>query len=355
MLKNLPDFSNRLITWYLQNKRSLPWRETRDPYLIWLSEIMLQQTRVGQGLPYYEKFVAAYPTVFDLANAKETEVLKLWQGLGYYSRARNLHHTAQFIASDLKGKFPGTYKDLLQLKGVGDYTASAIASICFGEPTAVVDGNVYRVLSRVFGIDTPINSSEGAKQFKVLAQELIDPDQPGNYNQALMEFGARQCVPSSPDCGDCIFSDRCWARQQKSVARLPVKINRTKIKVHHFNFIIPLSNDDKTILQQRIENGIWKNLFQFPLIDTDKPLHTPSLLKDPGFQELTSGWTVESLDRFNEKPLLHKLSHKDLYITFWIVRVSNLPEGAISFSEVAMYPVPVVLGRFISDFAPFQQ
>lgn len=355
MLKILPGFSNRLISWYLQNGRSLPWRETKDPYLIWLSEIILQQTRVAQGLPYYEKFVAAYPTVFDLANAKETEVLKLWQGLGYYSRARNLHHTAQYIASELNGEFPGTYKDLLQLKGVGDYTAAAIASICYQESTAVVDGNVYRVLSRVFGIDTPINSSLGAKQFKVLAQELIDRDQPGTYNQALMEFGARQCVPSAPDCGDCIFSDPCWAREQKSVARLPVKINRTKIRVHHFNFIIPLSNDGKTILHQRIESGIWKNLFQFPLIDTDKPLNTGLILKDPGFQEITSSWTVESLDRFNEKPLRHKLSHKDLYITFWIVRVAILPEEAISFSEVAQHPVSVVLGRFISDFAPFQQ
>ncbi len=355
MSKNLPGFSNRLISWYLQNKRSLPWRETKDPYLIWLSEIILQQTRVAQGLPYYKKFEAAYPTVFDLANAKETDVLKLWQGLGYYSRARNLHHTAQCIASEFKGEFPGTYKDLIKLKGVGDYTASAIASICYDEAAAVVDGNVYRVLSRVFGIDTPINSSKGAKQFKELAQELLVADQPGTFNQAIMEFGARHCIPSAPDCVNCIFSDNCWALKHKSVAQLPVKVKKTKIRVHHFNFIIPLSNDNKTFMRQRVENGIWKNLFQFPLIDKDKPLNEGSLLKDPGFQDLTSGWTVETIDRYNEQPILHKLSHKDLYITFWIAKVTNLPEQAISFSEVAKLPVPIILGRFISDFAPFQQ
>lgn len=355
MSKNPPDFSKILITWYLQNHRSLPWRETKEPYLIWLSEIILQQTRVTQGLPYYTKFVSAYPTVFDLANAKETDVLKLWQGLGYYSRARNLHYSARLIASERNGIFPDTAKDLLKLKGVGDYTASAIASICYNEAAAVVDGNVYRVLSRVFGIKTPIDSSEGIKEFKQLAQDLIDPEQPGTFNQALMEFGARYCVPSGPDCVNCIFSHKCWALQHQASDRLPVKFHKNKIKVHHFNFIIPLSQDGKTILHQRQEDGIWKNLFQFPLIDHPKELSAGSLLKLPDFQKLTTPWVTQSVTQYNERPILHKLSHKHLYITFWIVKVSNLPEEAISFSELTELPVPVVLERFISDFAPFQQ
>jgi A/G-specific adenine glycosylase len=355
MSKNPPDFSKSLISWYLQNKRSLPWRETKDPYLIWLSEIILQQTRVAQGLPYYNKFVSAYPTVFDLAGANETDVLKIWQGLGYYSRARNLHHSAQFIASELNGVFPKTAKDLIKLRGIGDYTASAIASICYDEASAVVDGNVYRVLSRVFGIETPINSSVGIKQFKELAQELIDPEQPGTFNQAIMEFGARHCTPSGPDCMNCIFSNKCWALKHKTITQLPVKINKTKIKVHHFNFMVPLTNDGKTMMHQRLENGIWKNLYQFPLIDHSKQLTKASLLKNPYFQTIISPWIVESLTRYNEQPILHKLSHKDLYITFWIVRVANLPADAISFREVAKHPVPIVLDRFISEFGPFQQ
>ena len=191
-------FSKTLTHWYSNNKRSLPWRETNKPYYIWLSEIILQQTQVKQGLPYYEVFVRKFPTIFDLANADESDVLKIWQGLGYYSRARNLHKTAKYVANELNGEFPNNYKDLLQLKGVGDYTASAIASICFNETSAVVDGNVYRVLSRYFGIDTPINSSKGAKEFKALAQELIDKKHPADFNQAIMEFGATQCKPKNP-------------------------------------------------------------------------------------------------------------------------------------------------------------
>ena len=200
------DFSKVLINWYLKNNRELPWRKTKNPYHIWLSEIMLQQTRVAQGLPYYLKFTEAFPTVFDLANADESYVLKLWQGLGYYSRARNLHFTAKYIAEELNGVFPNTYKGLLKLKGVGDYTASAIASICYSEPTAVVDGNVYRVLSRYYGIDTPINSTKGIKDFKELAQQILDKENIGAYNQAIMDFGAIQCKPKSPNCGECPLS-----------------------------------------------------------------------------------------------------------------------------------------------------
>ena len=223
-------FSKTLIRWYSKNKRILPWRETKNPYYIWLSEIILQQTQVKQGLPYYESFVTSYPTVFDLANAEESDVLKLWQGLGYYSRARNLHASAKHIAYDLNGVFPDTYKDLLKLRGVGDYTASAIASICFNEATAVVDGNVYRALSRYFGIDTPINSSKGQKEFKALAQELIDIKKPADFNQAIMEFGAIQCKPKNPECSACSFRNSCVAFGNNRVSDLPVKIKSAKAK-----------------------------------------------------------------------------------------------------------------------------
>ena len=222
--------SEKLIYWYLQNKRELPWRKTKDPYRVWLSEIMLQQTRVAQGLPYFLKFTKAFPTVFDLAKADESEVLKLWQGLGYYSRARNLHFTAKYIAEELNGMFPENYKGLLQLKGVGDYTASAIASICYDEPVAVVDGNVYRVLSRYFGIATPINSTKGIKEFKELAQTLIDASQPGVYNQAIMDFGALHCKPQNPLCNECPVSDSCVALAKNSIKELPVKERKIKIK-----------------------------------------------------------------------------------------------------------------------------
>ena len=204
-------FSNTLIYWYLQIKRDLPWRKTKDPYLVWLSEIMLQQTRVSQGMSYFLAFSEEFPAIEDLANAKESKVLKMWQGLGYYSRARNLHFTAKYIAEELDGQFPNTYKELIKLKGIGDYTASAISSICFNEPEAVVDGNVYRVLARVFNIKTPINTSQGVKKFKILAQSLLDTSQPGVYNQAIMDFGALQCKPKSPNCCECPMSSNCIA------------------------------------------------------------------------------------------------------------------------------------------------
>src|SRR5690606_16865166 len=231
----MSDFKSEIITWYSGNKRFLPWRETSDPYKIWLSEIMSQQTRVEQSLPYYLKFIESYPTVFDLAQASEEDVLKLWQGLGYYSRARNLHSTAKYVALGLNGVFPGNYSGLIKLKGIGDYTASAIASICFNEPAPVVDGNVYRVLSRYFGVDIPVNSSKGVKYFKELALTLIDHDNPGTYNQALMEFGARQCKPQSPNCDICPLNNSCVALQQNTISALPVKIRNTKIKHRYFH------------------------------------------------------------------------------------------------------------------------
>jgi A/G-specific adenine glycosylase len=342
-------FSKTLIHWYSNNKRNLPWRQTKNPYYIWLSEIILQQTQVKQGLPYYEAFVAEFPSIFHLAKADESKVLKLWQGLGYYSRARNLHATAKYIISAFDGEFPNNYKDLLKLKGIGDYTASAIASICFNENTAVVDGNVYRVLSRYFGIDTPINSSKGAKEFKALAQELIDIKQSAKFNQAIMEFGAIQCKPKNPDCTVCPFNKGCIAFNKSRIAELPVKIKSAKAKKKYFNFLVFISKDDKTILEKREGKGIWKNLYQFPLVETENNvtigvlkslIKNYSLLKNESYE----------ITLYNKDVIIHKLSHQHLYTKFWIINLDNLNVEGVKISEIRDYAVPILIGDFIEAF-----
>ncbi|WNH13739.1 A/G-specific adenine glycosylase [Thalassobellus suaedae] len=342
-------FSKTLTHWYSINKRNLPWRQTNNPYYIWLSEIILQQTQVKQGLPYYEAFIAKYPTVFDLANANESDVLKLWQGLGYYSRARNLHATSKHVANELKGEFPNNYKNLLKLKGIGDYTASAIASICFNEVAAVVDGNVYRVLSRYFGIDTPINSSKGSKEFKQLAQELIDVNNPADFNQAIMEFGAIQCKPKNPDCNICPFQDSCIAFNKNTISDLPVKIKSAKAKKKHFNFLVFISVDQKTILQKRQGKGIWQNLYQFPLIETENEMDVKTLKPLISEHDLLKDISFE-LVQYNKDTIIHKLSHQHLYTKFWIVNVGILKEAGILIDEIHDYPVPILIGNFIERF-----
>lgn len=343
------NFSTKLINWYTVNKRDLPWRNTNNPYYIWLSEIILQQTQVVQGTPYYHAFISQFPTVYDLANANEEDVLKLWQGLGYYSRARNLHWSAKYIVNELDGVFPDTYKDILKLKGVGDYTASAIASICFNEVTAVVDGNVYRALSRIFGIETPINSTPGQKEFKALAQQLIDKQQPAIFNQAIMEFGARQCKPKNPDCSFCPFKTSCLALKENKIAVLPVKLKKTKVTKKYFNFIVIISKNEKTILEQRIGSGIWQNLYQFPLIETEKPstynnikskIENLDVLEDMNFD----------VHLYNDTDVIHKLSHQHLYTKFWIVSVDKSIEKGIDISNIKDYPVPILIGNFIDKF-----
>ena len=350
MPKSSSYFSKKLILWYLDHKRDLPWRTTAIPYYIWLSEIILQQTRVEQGLPYYKAFVSKYPTVNKLANAAEQEVLKLWQGLGYYSRARNLHATAKYVSNELNGVFPTSYRELIKLKGVGDYTASAIASICFNEATAVVDGNVYRALARYFGIATPINSSLGIKEFKNLAQQLIDVDKPGNHNQALMEFGARQCKPQNPNCDVCIFNDSCVALQQKKISELPVKLKKTKVKNIYFNYIVLISENKNTFLQKRIGKGIWQNLYEFPLIETEKDIEIEELNSLRVFQDVSKKFEINSLILYNEVPILHKLSHRNIYTRFWIAETSKNNYKAISISQIETYPVPKLIGNFITTF-----
>lgn len=346
----MPSFHKKLISWYLQNKRDLPWRQTSDPYSVWISEIILQQTRVLQGLPYYLKFIDKYPKVENLANAPEDEVLKLWQGLGYYSRARNLHATAKTVSNELDGSFPDNYKDLLKLKGVGDYTASAIASISYNLPHAVVDGNVYRVLSRVFGIATPINSVDGKKEFKVLAQNLLDKDQPATYNQAIMEFGATHCTPQKPDCENCVFNSDCVALATNNVQNLPVKIKSKPIKKKYFNYMVILSTDEKTILQQRTGNGIWKKLYEFPLIETSEEIDLKTLKTHSDFEAFSEEKNIKSITLFNEQPIIHKLSHQHLYTKFWIIETSEEPSVSIPISEIGKYAVPVLIDNFVSEF-----
>lgn len=353
MTETLDFFAKKLIDWYLENKRDLPWRGTKNPYPIWLSEIILQQTRVAQGTPYYLSFLTTFPNIKLLANAPQEQVLKLWQGLGYYSRARNLHQAAKYVVNELDGEFPNTYKGLLELKGVGDYTASAVGSICFDLPTAVVDGNVYRVLSRIFGIATPINSTQGIKEFKTLAQALLDTRQPGTFNQAMMEFGARHCVPQNPACGHCIFNKECDAFKNNQVRMLPVKLKKLKIKKRYFNYIVLLSEDHQTILKQRMKKGIWQQLYEFPLVETTKEITKAELRKEASFSEISETYGIASVTLYKEKAVVHKLSHQHLYTRFWIAQSNAKWEDGISVAGIREFAVPVLISNFISEFTAF--
>lgn len=342
-------FSNTLKMWYLMNKRDLPWRKSKDPYSIWLSEIILQQTRIAQGTSYYEKFTTEYVDIFALAKADEKEVLNLWQGLGYYSRARNLLSTAQYIANQLQGKFPDEYKELLKLKGIGDYTASAIASIAFDKPHATVDGNVYRVLSRYFGLSTPINDSKGPKEFKALAQQLLDLDDPGTHNQALMEFGALVCTPKNPKCASCVLNDSCNALQNGTVSVLPVKLKKIKIKNRFLHFFVLNSNDTSTIIRQRKNQDIWKHLYEFPLYETENLLMDytdvePLIAKE---FDLKGSYTLK---RYNNKPIIHKLTHQTLFASFWIIQTNEILENTTNWNDLHAYALPVLLQNFVDKY-----
>ncbi len=346
-------FAKTLINWYTTYKRDLPWRHTTKPYLIWLSEIMLQQTQVKQAMPYYLKFVERFPKVQDLAEANEDEILKMWQGLGYYSRARNLHYTAKDIANNYNGEFPNSYKDLLKLKGVGEYTAAAIASFAYNEATPVVDGNVYRVLSRIFGIDTPINSTEGVKRFKQKANELIDHTQPSTYNQAIMEFGAIQCTPKSPNCLFCPFIETCVAYQQAKVEYLPFKLKKTKVKTRYFNYLIIEDNTGNLLLNKRTQKGIWQNMYEFILSDTSQALKAFPLDK---FQ-LDDILNPSQLELINPNPITHILSHRKLLVTFWYAQLQgSFSEDIAKNYELASrenlqeYAVPVLIQNFMQEY-----
>jgi A/G-specific adenine glycosylase len=345
------DFAAELITWYRRNKRNLPWRGTNDPYKVWLSEIILQQTRVDQGMAYYHAFTEKYPTVHDLARASEDQVLKTWEGLGYYSRARNLHFTAKKIVNELNGKFPDTHAGLLGLKGVGDYTASAISSICFGEAQPVVDGNVYRFLSRHFGIKTPIDSTPGRKEFRSVAGQLITPENPGEFNQAMMEFGARQCKPVNPDCEVCVFRLSCVALKKKLVAQLPVKEKKTKVTDRFFTYLV-IRNGAYTFIRQRTEKGIWQGLFEFPLTEG----------KTEGGEKRAAVWKKVIGDvplkiRAVSEEHIHILSHQKLHIRFAMAEISGSVKPGNGFQRVKInelknYAFPVILKKNLAVLFP---
>ncbi len=304
-----------LIDWFSAHRRDLPWRATTDPYKIWISEVILQQTRVAQGLDYYRRFIERFPEVQTLAQAAEDEVLRYWQGLGYYSRARNLHAAARQVMSRFGGVFPDTYVGIRSLRGVGDYTAAAIASFAFGLPHAAVDGNVYRWLSRIYNIDISIDSTEGKRAFAALARSLLPADRAAVFNQAAMEFGALQCTPKSPDCQLCTFSDRCLALAAGTVDRLPVKKPKTEVKPRWFNYLA-IRCGGATLLGQRTAKDIWQNLYEFPLIETDRPVDFADLQAFDEFCHLFDG--IEGVALRSVVPMpKHVLSHRVIHAVFY--------------------------------------
>lgn len=340
------NFSEELIQWYKLNKRDLPWRETTDPYLIWLSEIILQQTKVIQGLPYYLKFIAAYPKVELLAQAPEDSVLKLWQGLGYYSRARNLHHTAKAITNKYQSQFPQDFQAIRQLKGIGNYTAAAICSFAYQMPFAVVDGNVIRVLSRYFGIQAPADDANGKLLFEKLANELLDKKASAIYNQAIMEFGALQCVPKSPNCLDCPLNTTCFAYHNKMVTQLPFKTKKLKLRKRHLNFLIIECND--YVLLQKIHQNIWKGLYQFPVIETEKETSETEIKNTSVWEELFTDTCIEITKISSIIP--HQLTHQILYAKFWHIK-TNTPINSeylkVNTKELDNYPLSRLIEKYL--------
>lgn len=346
MPQNHP-ISEKLIAWFKKHKRDLPWRNTKDPYKIWLSEIILQQTQVIQGLNYYIKFTETFPTVIDLANAPEDKVMHLWQGLGYYSRARNLHTAAKTVKTNYKGKFPNTYESIKTLKGVGDYTAAAISSFAFNLPHAVVDGNAYRVLSRLFNISTPINSTQGKKEFQVLADELLNHKQPGLHNSAMMEFGALWCKPQNPKCEECPLQEHCLAYEKNTVTSLPVKDKKIKIKNRHFHYFI-FNYKDGVYIQKRINKDIWQNLYEFYLIETESAVGIEDILKDKNLKNLVKVSEVVSIT--SEKK--HILSHQHIYSTFYELKIKQPIKSKslikIKRNEVNNFALPQLINKYLN-------
>lgn len=344
------EFSSRIISWYGQNKRDLPWRSVADPYKIWLSEIILQQTRVNQGLPYYHEFIRLFPTVSDLAMAEEKEVLRAWQGLGYYSRARNLHKCANFINENLGGIFPKTYEQLLKLPGIGPYTAAAIASFAYGEKVAVVDGNVFRVLARVYGMADDIATGKGQKAFQKKANEVIPSDRPAIYNQAVMEFGALHCTPANPDCLNCVFNIECHARIHHQQSFLPVKTKKLKIRKRYFNYLV-LNYEGKIMLKERKDKDIWLGLYDFPLIEDNINHSANSLITNSSFKKLNlKDLLIEESQQYK-----HILSHQHIYAKFFMMEVDStevITDEAYGFynqDEILDLPKPVLISSYLNE------
>ena len=352
MRENYNFITTNLLKWYNQNHRDLPWRNTDDPYKIWLSEIILQQTRVIQGLPYYEKFVEKYPNVDSLARAPEQEVLRLWQGLGYYSRARNLHRCAKLLVEKYNARFPQNYSEIVKLPGIGPYTAAAIASFAFKEAVPAIDGNVFRVLSRLYGIESDILSSKSRKEFEKIANELIPKDEPDTFNQAMMEFGALQCVPKNPDCGSCPFNVECYARINGRQQEFPVKVKKLKVKKRYFHYLVFRIND-RLWMEERQKGDIWQGLFDFKLIEpvTDEGLTEKQVAESVASLQLNA--KVNNIEVSNT--FKHILTHQIIYASFYTIdlatasndtyEVSNL----YSITEVKELPKPVLVSRYLNE------
>ncbi len=344
-------FSKTIVKWYHQNKRDLPWRTTTDPYKIWLSEVILQQTRVLQGMPYYEKFIHEFPDVHSLAAAPEQKVLRLWQGLGYYTRARNLHACAKVVVQKLDGIFPDTYEALKSLPGIGEYTAAAIASIAYEEKVAVVDGNVFRVLARLTGTATPINTPEGKKEFTILANSLLVSRHPAEHNQAVMEFGALQCTPKNPLCAGCVFATQCIAYKNDLQAILPVKLQKKKSRKRFFYYFV-IKNGKSVVMNMRTGKDIWKGLYDFYLVEKNRPFKAEKILEDdPLLREVKSMCSSITVSR----PYKHLLSHQTIITRFAILespkKPVSLPKSLkfYSITKVKELPKPVLVNRFLAN------
>ena len=333
-------FSEKLIEWYHVNKRNLPWRLTKQPYKIWVSEIILQQTRIEQGEKYYYAFLEKYPNISELAKTNDEELLKVWEGLGYYSRALNMLKASRIVLNNYKGIFPSNYDDLIKLPGIGDYTASAISSICNNEVQPVVDGNVFRFLSRMFKIDLPIDKLKTKTYFKKLGFKLIDVVNPGDFNQAMMDYGSMVCRPKKFQCHKCLFSSNCKAFNSNTVMLYPLKEKRIKIKHRFLNYIFIITNDRKTLIKKRNGNGIWKNLYEFPLIETKKESSVNEIIKELDFKDLKF---------ISEKKIKHKLTHQQLNISFFTFKVSNFDDDLTDIKALSNYPFPRPINKFISE------
>tara|TARA_B100000925_G_C22005068_1_gene473251 strand:- start:1271 stop:2314 length:1044 start_codon:yes stop_codon:yes gene_type:complete len=342
-------FCKTLLKWYDINKRELPWRQTSDPYVIWISEIILQQTRVSQGIPYFYKFIQSFPSLKDLANAQEEEVLKLWQGLGYYSRARNLHSTAKYINEKYNGIFPSNLEDILSLKGVGNYTAAAISSFAFDISLPVVDGNVVRVLSRIFGVEMPFESSSGKKKFYNLATKLLDSKRHSEYNQAIMDFGALCCTPKLPKCESCPFVSICIAYNTNNINKLPVKLKKIKITKRFLNYLI--INHEEQFVLSKINQGIWKGMYQFPFVEVDNKTNKNKLLESENWKKFFCNYKYKVTG--SSEVYLHKLSHQKIYATFWFIDVHNFNKNnfkCVRKHEFIKLPIPRLIDKFINDY-----
>jgi A/G-specific adenine glycosylase len=339
----------KIYQWYAIYQRELPWRKIKDPYKIWLSEIILQQTRVAQGMEYYRKFTDKYKTINDLASSSEDNILKLWQGLGYYTRARNLHSTAKNIVKKYNGKFPETYEEIIQLKGIGQYTASAISSIAFGLPYPAIDGNIYRVLSRYFGLSTPIDTAKGKKEIEKIAIELISFDDPGFHNQAFMDFGALQCVPKSPDCSKCPVSITCFANQKHMVEKFPVKTKKVKQRIRYFYYYLIESNEE-ILMEKRQEKDIWQNLYQIPLLESKYELQEDEFLAKRSIFNSNHPFILKNVLGVKK----HILSHQIIYAKLIHLQTNTLEEISghyirVNKKDIYKFAVPKLLENFFNE------